>query len=110
MSFPMERRRAIMRVAQGVCYMRLFSLPIVLAAWLNFPATPLAQENTNRVVVASVVGVNPQPDGQSYLLTVILGNGQHLSLQVPSAEAVKISDGLTKTAGTGASKSQIVTI
>ncbi len=63
-----------------------------------------AQDIGNPAVVESVTGATPQPDGHSFLLNLTLKGGQRLALQVPSTEALKIVDGLSK------SKEQIAAV
>ena len=57
-----------------------------------------AQESPSLV---ESVTANPQPDGKTYLLSVMLQNGRQLSLEVRPADAANIVAGLTKTAGSG---------
>src|SRR6516165_2304013 len=70
----------------------------------------VAQESANPAVVESVISAAPEADGKAYLLSVMLKDGRQLSLQVQAADAVKIIDGLSKTAGPGSQKAQIVAL
>jgi hypothetical protein len=69
-----------------------------------------AQESANSTVVESVISAAPEADGKAYLLSVMLKDGRQLSLRVQAADAVKIVDGLSKTAGPGSQKAQIVAL
>ena len=47
---------------------------------------------------------------QNYLLSVVLQDGRQLSLEVRPADAANIVAGLTKTAGSGAERQQVVAL
>ena len=74
------------------------------------PGIVWAEDFPNPAVVDKVISANPQADGQSYALTLVLKGDQKFSLQVPAAEAVKITDGLSKAVATGPNKQQIATV
>ena len=84
--------------------MRWNRLAIMTAIVCSASGAALSQEANNPAVVESVTSANPQPDGHSFLLNLTLKGGQRLALQVPSAEALKIVDGLSK------SKEQIAAV
>ena len=90
--------------------MRLVRVVLIAIGASIAPGILWAEEFPNPAAVDKVISANPQADGQSYALTVVLKGGQQLSLQVPAAEAVKITDGLSKAAGGGPNKQQIVTV
>jgi hypothetical protein len=83
-------------------------LLIVCLAFCGLVGLAAAQESANPAVVESVISAAPEADGKAYLLSVMLKDGRQLSLQVRPADAVKIVDGLSKTAGPGSQKAQIV--
>ena len=83
-------------------------LLMVCLAFCGFVGLASAQESANPAVVESVISAAPEADGMAYLLSVMLKDGRQLSLQVQAADAVKIIDGLSKTAGPGSQKTQIV--
>ena len=83
-------------------------LLMVCLAFCGFVGLASAQESANPAVVESVISAAPEADGMAYLLSVMLKDGRQLSLRVPAADAVKIVDGLSKTAGPGSQKTQIV--
>jgi hypothetical protein len=60
--------------------------------------------------VETVVSAGPESDGKAYKLTVIFKNGRQLSIDIPPTEAVKVVDGLSVPASSGAQKEQIVTV
>jgi hypothetical protein len=90
--------------------MRPVRIVIIAIRAIIAPGIVWAEEFPNPVVVDKVISANPQADGQNYALTVVLKGGQQLSIQVPAAEAVKITDGLSKAAGAGPNKQQIATV
>src|SRR5262249_213608 len=81
---------------------------MVCLAFCGLVGLASAQESANPAVVESVVSAAPEPDGKAYLLSVTLKDGRQLSLQVRPADAVKIVDGLSKTAVPASQKAQIV--
>lgn len=87
-------------------------LPRLLVALLSVCSSigVASAQDTGVVAVDSVVSANPQSDGQAYLLSLKLHDGRQLSLQVPPLEAVKIVDGLSKVAGSGSDKRQVVAL
>jgi hypothetical protein len=89
--------------------MRL-SLIVALAFCGLLQESVSAQQTDGPDVVESVQSANPSPDGNAYLLSLTLKGGKRLSLEVPSAEAVKIVDGLSKPAGPGSQKRQVVAL
>jgi hypothetical protein len=86
--------------------MRLFLMTaFALCAW---PGLIRAQESP--ALVESVISANPQPDGKAYLLSVVLQDGRHLSLEVRPEDAAKIVGGMTKTVGSGPERQQVVAL
>ena len=85
-------------------------LLMVCLAFCGLVGLAFAQESANPAVVESVISAAPEADGMAYLLSVMLKDGRQLSLRVPAADAVKIVDGLSKTAGPGSQKAQIVAL
>src|SRR5262249_9969553 len=85
-------------------------LLMVCLAFCGLVGWASAQESANPAVVESVISAAPEADGKAYLLSVMLKDGPQLSLRVPAADAVKIVDGLSKTAGPGSQKAQIVAL
>jgi hypothetical protein len=67
-------------------------------------------ENLDSTIVDQVVSANPRADGQSYVLTFLLKGVRRFLLHIPAAEAVKITDGLSKAVRTGLNKQQIAII
>ena len=72
------------------------------------PGTGLAQNGVTDI--ESVVSAAPQADGQAYLLSLKLQDGRQISFQLQPTEAVKIVDGLSKVAGSGSEKRQVVAL
>src|SRR5262249_28840722 len=85
-------------------------LLIVGLAFCGLAGLASAQESANPAVVESVISAAPEADGKAYLLSVMLKDGGQLSLRVQPADAVKIVDGLSKAAGPGSQKAQIVAL
>jgi hypothetical protein len=82
----------------------LLMIALAVCAWSGLIS---AQESPSLV---ESVTANPQPDGKTYLLSVVLQNGRQLSLEVRPADAANIVAGLTKTAGSGSERQQVVAI
>src|SRR5262249_40941230 len=87
-------------------FMRL--LMMVCLAFYGLVGLASAQESANPAVVESVISAAPEADGKAYLLSLMLKDGRKLSLEVRSADAVKIVDGLSKATGPRSKKTQIV--
>jgi hypothetical protein len=81
---------------------------IVALTLCAVPRTGLTQNGVT--AVESVISAAPQADGQAYLLSLKLQDGRQISLQLPPTEAVKIVDGLSKVAGSGPEKRQLVAL
>jgi hypothetical protein len=87
-------------------------LPRLLVAFLGVCSSigVASAQDAGVVAVESVVSENPQPDGQTYLLSLRLHDGRQLSFQIPPLEAVRIVDGLSEVAGPGSDKRQVVAL
>ena len=81
---------------------------IMAIAVCALPGTGLAQNGVT--AIESVVSAAPQADGQAYLLSLKLQDGRQISFQLQPTEAVKIVDGLSKVAGSGSEKRQVVAL
>jgi hypothetical protein len=90
--------------------MRMMPLFVAIALCIE-PTWLVAQEGVDpSTSVETVVSAGPESDGKAYKLSVKFKNGRQLSIDIPSAEAVKIVDGLSVPAVAGAQKEQIVTV
>jgi hypothetical protein len=83
------------------------SVLMVAVLLSGLPALVAAQENA---VVERVVSASPEVDGKAYSLALVLQDGRQLSLQIRPADAAKIVDGLSKLAGAGAERQQLVVV
>ncbi len=90
--------------------MRFVRVAMIAIGVCIAPGIVSAEEIQNPAVVDKVISADPQSDGQNYMLLFVLKGGQQLSVQVPAAEAVKITDGLSKAAGSGPNKGQIAAV
>ena len=97
-----------MGAKNGVMNMMVVPRLMVAAVICALPGTGLAQNGV--AAVESVVSAAPQADGQAYVLSLKLQDGRQISLQIPPTEAVKIVDGLSKVAGSGSEKRQVVAL
>jgi hypothetical protein len=68
-----------------------------------------AQEAATPMTADRVLSAGADADGKNYTISLALENGRQISLRIPPAEAIKIVDGLSKTA-TSPQKQQIVAI
>jgi hypothetical protein len=82
-------------------------LLIIALALCGVPRSIFAQEDESPAVVESVISANPEPDSKVYLVSLVLKGGQRLYLRIPVIEAAKIIDGLSRAAGSDASRGQI---
>jgi hypothetical protein len=57
-----------------------------------------------------VLSASPAEDGKAYALSVLLQDGRRLSLELSPPDAAKIVDGLSKLAGSGPQKQQLVAV
>ncbi len=57
--------------------------------------------------VEKVVNANPEPDGKTYRIDLLLKNGRRVSYEISPPEALKIADGLSKPATAGAQKDMV---
>jgi hypothetical protein len=57
--------------------------------------------------VEKVVNANPEPDGKTYRIDLLLHNGRQVSYQISPEEALKIADGLSKPATPGGQKDKV---
>lgn len=76
--------------------MRLSRVAMMAGIVCALSGAAWAQQIDNTAIVESVTGATAQPDGHNFVLNLTLTGGQKLALQVPSTQAVKIVDGLSK--------------
>jgi hypothetical protein len=88
--------------------MRLF---LVAAFTLYSMIGPLfAEEAATSVVADKVLSAGADADGKNYTISLSLENGHQISIRIPPAEAIKIVEGLSKTATSASQKQQIVSV
>src|SRR5262249_54432 len=69
-----------------------------------------AQEPATPMTADRVLSGGADADGKNYTISLALENGRQISLRIPPPEAIKIVDGLSKTATFVPQKQQIVAI
>jgi hypothetical protein len=84
-------------------------LLITAFALYNMSGPLTAQEAATPMTADRVLSAGADADGKNYTISLALENGRQISLRIPPAEAIKIVDGLSKTA-TSPQKQQIVAI
>ena len=67
----------------------------------------VAEEAASSMAAGRVLSAGADTDGKGYTISLSLENGRQISIRIPPAEAIKIVEGLSKTA-TSAQKQQIV--
>jgi len=60
--------------------------------------------------IAEVINANPEPDGNTFRLDLLLKNGRHASFELTPPEARQIADGLSKPASPGAQKLEVAAL
>jgi hypothetical protein len=73
----------------------------------NMMGPLVAEEATSTMAADRVLSAGVDADGKGYTISLSLENGRQISIRIPPAEAIKIVEGLSKTA-TSAQKQQIV--
>ncbi len=81
----------------ALCGPALAQQPSAEASAIKGKATP----------VEKVVNANPEPDGKTYRIDLLLKNGRRVSYEISPPEALKIADGLSKPATAGAQKDMV---
>ena len=76
-------------------------------ALYNMMGALVAEEATSSMAADRVLSAGADTDGKGYTISLSLENGRQISIRIPPAEAIKIVEGLSKTA-TSAQKQQIV--
>ncbi len=107
-------------VAMGYSFLRpkgsglMRTLAISFCGLAVLCGTSLAQQRpasvphkSNATLVQEVVNANPEPDGKTYRLDLLLKNGRQVSYEISPPDASKISDGLSKPAAAGAQREQV---
>jgi len=85
-------------------------LLIAAFALYNMSGPLTAQEAATPMTADRVLSAGADPDGKNYTISLALENGRQISLRIPPPEAIKIVDGLSKTATSAPQKQQIVAI
>ena len=68
----------------------------------------VAEEATSSMAADRVLSAGVDADGKGYTISLSLDNGRQISIRIPPAEAIKIVEGLSKTATSAPQKQQIV--
>jgi hypothetical protein len=86
------------------------SLLVTAFALYNMSGPLAAQEAADSMAGDKVLSAGADADGKNYTISLALENGRQISLRIPPPEAIKIVDGLSKTATSAPQKQQIVAI
>ena len=94
--------------------MRTLTLTVTLFAFVQ-GGIALAQQGDKGTAIEptpieKVLDANPEPDGKTYRLDLLLKEGTRVAYQIPPSEAAKIADGLSKPAIAGGQNRQTATI
>ena len=76
-------------------------------ALYNMMGPLVAEVAASSMAADRVLSAGADADGKDYTISLSLENGRQISIRIPPAEAIKIVEGLSKTA-TSAQKQQIV--
>ena len=68
----------------------------------------VAEEATSSMAADRVLSAGADADGKGYAISLSLDDGRQISIRIPPAEAIKIVEGLSKTATSAPQKQQIV--
>jgi hypothetical protein len=79
-------------------------------ALYNMSGPLTAREAATPMTADRVLSAGADADGKNYTISLALENGRQISLRVPPPEAIKIVDGLSKTATSAPQKQKIVAI
>jgi hypothetical protein len=60
--------------------------------------------------VAKVINANPEPDGRTFRLDLLLKNGRQVSYEFLPSEALQVADGFSKPAAAGAQKLRVAAL
>ena len=95
--------------------MRILTLTLTMFALSNQGGAALAQQGAKDVTaeampIEKVLNANPEPDGKTYRIDLLLSEGKRVAYTIPPSEAAKIADGLSKPAIAVGENRQIATI
>jgi hypothetical protein len=95
---------------EGQVFGRFCMRLLLIAGFALYTMTgPLvAEEATSTMAADRVLSAAADADGKGYTISLSLDNGRRISIRIPPAEAIKIVEGLSKTATPALQKQQIV--
>lgn len=99
-------------MAKGALMFRLTPALICLAMvpGIVYAQHPASRGKAKAKLIAAVVNANPEPDGNTFRLDLLLKNGRHASFELSPPEARQIADGLSKPASPGAQKLEVAAL
>jgi hypothetical protein len=92
---------------KGTDMRRLALLLVCLAALSGIAHAQKVPPRSKAAPVAKVINANPDADGKTFRLDLLLKNGRHVAYEFQPAEASAIADGFAKPASAGARKLQV---